>query len=151
MKSPDRLCSLFFFLFSLFICFSVFRFRGGSISVPSYMLFPLLVGLFLLTLSIVLWVRSRSTSSSGFAGLFFKGEGLKIIYLSATFCLCVFILEPIGFVISILAFMTLLLKGIGGKSVGKSVVYGVLVSLSTYLFFTYLLGVRLPKGVLRFL
>ena len=151
MKFSDRLSSLFFLGFSLFVCFSSLEIRDGSITIPNHMVFPGLVGLFLLAMSIVLWVQSKSSSVSSSCELFFKGETLKILYFSVTFSLCAFLLEPVGFVISILAFIVLLLKGIGGKPLGRSVVYGLIISLSTYLFFTYLLGARLPRGVLTFL
>jgi putative tricarboxylic transport membrane protein len=123
--------------------------RWGTLSNPGPMVFPLLLGLMLLVLSIVLFVQSGSSPLSSFSELFQKGEGLKAIYIIGTFALCILIFEPLGFVISMFVLMVLLLRGIGGKTIVMSIFYGLVTTLPTYFLFT-LLGVRLPKGILFF-
>lgn len=150
MKSIDRLIGLVFILLSLGVCLVSFRLQGGSLEIPSHMIFPLMLGLALLIISIVFFIQSKSSSLPSFSEFFTKGEGSKIIYLLGIFFLCVLILEPMGFMVSIFALMFLLLIGIGGKTVGKSILYSLIISLSTYLLFTRLLAVRLPKGILWF-
>lgn len=147
MKSPVRLVSLGGILLSAFICLSAVQLRGG-IAVPDFMLFPLLLGLSLMAVSGVVFVQSKGGSS--WAGLFPPGEGRKVLYLLGTFLFSLFIFESAGFAVSIFLLITLLLKGIGGKTAGQSIFYGLTIALSTYLFFSRIMGVRLPPGIVGF-
>jgi len=103
-----------------------------------------------LAFSIFLFVRSRPSLLSSYFDIFPKAEVLKVIYVIGTFFLSILILELMGFVASIFILFALLLKGIGGKTISKSIFYGLIISLAAYLSFQHLLGVRLPKGVLGF-
>ncbi len=150
MKSVDRLSGLFFILLSVILCLTTLELPGWSLESPGPVVFPLLLGLSLLILSIIFFVQSRSSPSSAFSSLFSKGEVLRVIYLLGAFFLCVITLEWIGFVVSIFALMVFLLTGIGGKRIAGSIFFSLISSLSIYVIFTRLLGVRLPRGVLWF-
>lgn len=66
------------------------------------------------------------------------------------FFLFTFIFEFLGSVISVFVLMLLLMKVIGGNTIGKAVLYSSVITLSTYLVFVTILGVRLPKSSLGF-
>ncbi len=150
MKSVDRLSALFFILLSVAICLATLKLPGWSFASPGPMVFPLLLGVSLLVLSIVFFVQSRTAPPSRFADLFAPGEGGKVIYLLAIFFVCAAVLERLGFVASIFALMVLLLTGIGRKRIAGSIFFSLVASLGIYFTFTRLLGVRLPRGVLWF-
>jgi len=151
LKNPDRLCGAFFILLSVAICLFALRLPGGALGTPGPMVFPLLLGLSLLVLSIFLFTQSRPSPLFSYSNIFPKGEVVKVLYVLGTFFLSFLIFERMGFVISIFALLALLFKGIGGKTTAKSILYGLIISLAAYLSFHHLLGVRLPKGVLGFL
>lgn len=150
MKNPDKLSGAFFILLSVAICLFALRLPGGTLGTPGPMVFPLLLGLSLLLISIFLFVQSKPSPLFSYSNIFPKGEVLKVLYVLGTFFLSFLIFEPMGFVISIFTLLALLFKGIGGKTIAKSILYGLIMSLAAYLSFQHLLGVRLPKGVLGF-
>lgn len=150
MKNPDRLSGLFFILLSIAMCAFSLGLPRGTLGTPGPILFPLLLSLSLLAFSIFLFVRSRPSLLSSYFDIFPKAEVLKVIYVIGTFFLSILILELMGFVTSIFILFALLFKGIGGKTISKSIFYGLIISLAAYLSFQHLLGVRLPKGVLGF-
>lgn len=149
MKNLDRLSSVFFILLSIAICLESLKLPEASLSNPGPLIFPFLLGLSLLILSIVLFVQSVYSPLSNFSELFQKGELFKAIYVLGIFSLSIIIFEPMGFVVSMFVLMVLLLKGIGGKTVVMSIFFALIITLPTYFLFT-LLGVRLPQGVLWF-
>lgn len=132
------------------ICLFALRLPGGTLGTPGPMVFPLLLGLSLLVLSIFLFAQSKPLPLFSYSNIFPKGEVLKVLYVLGTFFLSFLIFEPMGFVISIFTLLVLLIEGIGGKTIAKSILYGLIISLAAYLSFQHLLGVRLPKGVLGF-
>ena len=150
MKNPDRLSGAFFILLSAAACLLALRLPGGTMGIPGPIVFPLLLGLCLLVLSILLFAQSRSPAQISYANIFPKGEVFKVLYVLAAFFLSLLAFEPIGFVLSILALLALLLRGIGGKTTAKSILFALIISLTAYFCFYHLLGVRLPKGVLNF-
>ena len=149
MKNLDRLSSVFFIIVSVSICLVSLTLPGGSLSNPGPMMFPFLLGLSLLILSIILFAQSGHSPLTNFSKVFQKGEGFKAIYILGVLCLSIIIFEPTGFVVSMFVLMALLIKGIGAKTVIMSVFYALVITLPTYFLFT-LLGVLLPKGVLWF-
>lgn len=150
MKSPERLSGIFFILLSVIACLAALKLRIGSLGRPGPGMFPLLLSLILLFLSIILLFQKGVSSLSNFSGIFKKGELLKIIYFLGIFFFSLFIFEPMGFLVSTFILNFLFLKGLGGKTIIKSVCYGVTFSLSCYLVFSLLLGVNLPRGILGF-
>jgi len=146
----DRPSSIFFFFLSVAICLASLQLRAGSFEAPGPMVFPLLLGLCLLLLSIILFVQSGPTSPANLSEVLSPGELVSVIYFMGIFFLCVFIFEPMGFVTSIFVLIVLLLKVIGDKKTVSALLYGLTMTLSVYLIFVKILGVRLPKGVLGF-
>ena len=126
------------------------RLPGGTMGMPGPMAFPLLLGLSLLALSILLYAQSRPSPQFRYSHIFPKGEVLKVLFVLGALFLSLLVFERIGFVISTFALLALLFRGIGGKTMVRSIVYGLIISLAAYLSFYYLLAVRLPKGVLNF-
>ncbi len=150
MKNPDRLSGAFFIFFSAAACLFAWRLPGGTLEIPGPMIFPLLLGLSLLALSIFLLAQSKPSAQISYANTFPKGEVYKVLYVLAAFLLSLLIFERMGFVISILALLALLFRGIGRKTIAQSILYALIISLTAYLSFYHLLGVRLPKGPLNF-
>ena len=150
MKNPDRLSGAFFILFSAAACLLALRLPEGTMGIPGPMVFPLLLGLCLLVLSMLLFTQSRPSAQISYANIFPKGEIFKVLYVLAAFFLSLFAFERIGFVVSILALLALLFRGIGRKTTAQSILYALIISLTAYLSFFHLLGVRLPKGALNF-
>jgi putative tricarboxylic transport membrane protein len=150
LKNLDRLSAAFFFLLSVAICLFALQLPGGTLGTPGPMVFPLLLGLSLLALSLSLFAQSKSSPLSSDANIFPKGEVLKVLYVLGAFFLSFLIFDRMGFVISIFVLLALLFKGTGGKTTAKSILYGLIISLAAYVSFHHLLGVRLPKGILGF-
>ncbi len=141
---------VFFILFSIVVGFLALRLPGGTLEIPGPMIFPLLLGVSLFALSILLFVQSKPSAQIHDTNIFPRGEVIKVLYVLAAFFLSLLVFERMGFVISILALLTLLFRGIGHKTIARSILYALIISLTAYLSFYHLLGVRLPKGALNF-
>ncbi len=150
MTNPDRLSSGFFILLSVTICLFALQLPGGTLKNPGPMVFPFLLGLCLLILSVAFFVQSRGSRTSSDSRMVTKGEILKVAYLLGVFSFSIMILEPLGFEISLFVLLALLIKGIGRRTLVRSIFYGMIISLPTYFLFTRILGVRLPRGVFFF-
>lgn len=87
MKNPDKLSGAFFILLSVAICLFALRLPGGTLGTPGPMVFPLLLGLSLLLISIFLFVQSKPSPLFSYSNIFPKGEVLKVLYVLGTFFL----------------------------------------------------------------
>jgi len=150
LKNPDRVSGAFFIVLSVAILLFALRLPGGTLGTPGPRVFPLLIALSLLALSIFLFTQANPSPVFSYSNIFPRGEVSKVLYVLGTFFLSLLIFERMGFLISISTLFALLYKGIGRKTIAESILYGLLISLAAYLFFDHLLDVRLPKGVLGF-
>lgn len=150
VKSLDARVALCFALLGLGVSTEALRFPGKPFDPGGAILFPLLGGLSLLGLAVILFLQSRGAAGRSLRELFARGEAPRVIFALGAFFVAAMVMEAVGYVLSMLAFVAVLLRVIGRKGVGESVLYGAGMAVATYLLFSQLLGVRLPRGVLPF-
>jgi hypothetical protein len=150
VKSPDRLSALVFIALSVILCLGSLSLRAGSLHAPGPMIFPLLLGLCLLGLSIGLFLKRAPSPSFRLSALFPRAEWRAVLQVMAIFFLFALVFERIGAVVGIFLLMLLLLKVMAGRTVVKAALYSAVVTASAYLLFVTLLGVRLPVNALGF-
>lgn len=113
--------------------------------------FPIGVGLFLLALSMTLWLEASSGALGhvvySWAGFNFKALLIHVI-LVIGFILA---LEPLGYALSAFAYLFLAAHYMGYPKPKINALVALLFSAGTFYLFNGILNVPLPSGVLEFL
>ena len=123
----------------------------GTMDEPGARLFPILVDALLLIASLAC-VREALMSPDMKGKLDFpvgadaKRLGGLVLLLLAYFCA----MPWAGFLLSSLGFATLLVRLLSASGWFRCIVYGVLITALTWLFFIYFLKVPMPSGVIFF-
>ncbi|MBP2076909.1 tripartite tricarboxylate transporter TctB family protein [Oceanobacillus polygoni] len=109
--------------------------------------FPLILGGFLLVLSVLLFFNKEEED----ARVFIAREDLKIIgIVVALILLYIVFLEPLGFVISTALFIFICSFLLGYRNNIVNSIVSLLFPITFYLLFTRYLMISLPAGVLPF-
>ena len=147
MKYP----AIFFLLLSIYVSKVSFELGLGTLSKPGsgFISFWSGITLGLLTIMMVIqntWLRQKGPTKE-------KKEKTKwktvILALAALFA-CIFILEPLGFIVSSTLFVGFLFKGIEKKGWLVTIVASLLMTFISYYIFKVLLQAELPRGILGF-
>jgi putative tricarboxylic transport membrane protein len=122
----------------------------GSAAQPGAGLYPLLLGVFLLTLSLTLLIRSlRKNKTKPEEGEPFP-EGKdrqRVMAVGIALFLFVLFLKPLGYGLCSAVLMGVILRLLGLASWGKIALISILTALLSYYLFASLLGVPLPGGI----
>lgn len=152
MEKPDRISSIVWLFFALYICIGSIYLPLGSIQDPGAGFFPLLTGLFLAGLSIICYIKARINRSKDQKLSWYSKERLKklVCVVSAMFAYAL-VLNLLGFLISTFLLLILLFK-IGMESNKWLLAIGgsFATSISCYIIFEVWLRTQLPKGILGF-
>ena len=146
MAWKDRLSGILFLIFSGVTIYLALRLPMGRMGKPGPGIFPLLLSVVIgfLALSLLLGnLRSKGELGTEERPV----PKWRLVYLLGDLCLYVFLLRPLGFLISTWIFL-IVLKPIIKKKWIPVLLGSLFISASFFFFFNYLLKVELPMGIL---
>jgi putative tricarboxylic transport membrane protein len=143
---PDRLSGSIVILAAGFAIFEASRLPFGTLRTPDAGFFPLCLSALLLVAGAAIVLRSFTTPTQS---LQFTPQTWYVPVAAITFVLYAFTVQTVGFVLSTIAALLLLMRGLGGMSWTRAVIISVPAVALSYLGFREL-GVPLPRGFLPF-
>jgi putative tricarboxylic transport membrane protein len=126
------------------------RLPMGSAAKPGAGLFPLLVGISLLGLSLALFLWSLKTKdiSAKDREPFPVGKDRqRVLAVGASLALFVLLLKPLGYGLCGAALMAAVLRFLGLQSWGRILLISLATAAVSFYLFDALLGVPLPRGI----
>jgi len=149
----DRVSSLCWLAFGLFCIYGSILLGLGTLREPGTGFFPLIAGSFFTLLALVVFVRSlfpgrgfQARISSLWKGAIWN-RPLAVGILMAGYIL---VLERIGFLLTSLVVLLIMLKGVEKFPWWKASLIAVISSGSTFFLFRVLLKATLPTGIFGF-
>ena len=146
MKKPNFWSSLFWLAFSIFICFGSMRLEIGTFHNPGTGFFPFLAGVVFAVLSLILLIQSL-VAGENVEGILGKVRWKNIILVLICLVVYAVVLEKLGFMISTIFFIGVVLRVIEKKRWSLVVVVSVSATLVFWVIFQYWLQSQLPKGI----
>ena len=143
---PDRLSGSVLIVAAAFAIFEASRLPFGTPRAPGAGFFPVCLSVLLLVAGLAIVLRSFTTAPEP---LRFTPQTWYVLVAAFTFVLYAFTVQTVGFVISTIAALLLLMRGLGGMSWTRAVIISVPAVTLSYLGFLKL-GVPLPRGFLPF-
>jgi putative tricarboxylic transport membrane protein len=124
----------------------------GPLTAPGPGFFPTLIGGLFSILSIALFIitfptKDRLPEKRGFWKE--KGSWKKVFLSLLSLVFYLISLDYLGYRITTFLFILFLLKFVGQRRWGSSILTAILVSLGSYAIFKTGLGVSLPKGLIK--
>ncbi len=152
MRNNDLQSSLFCLSLGLVFLGGGVKMGLGPLNSPGPGFFPAVIGGVLSSLSAALLVAAARRQRPSEKKSFWKREGswAKILpsLLSLVFYLA--FLDILGYLLTTSLFIMFLLKFVGKKGWGTSILMALIVSASSYALFRMGLGVLLPRGFISF-
>jgi putative tricarboxylic transport membrane protein len=153
MKRYDRMSSLAWLAFAIYICIASSRLSFGSFDRPGPGFLPLLVGILLGVFSIIAFLQaSLSSGRQEEVASWHPGEKWKklVLVLVVLFAFS-FFLEILGFLVCTFILLILLFRfGSESKKWPAAIAGSAVASLGSYAIFELWLQTQLPKGILGF-
>lgn len=143
---PDSLSGSVLVFAAGFAIFEASRLPFGTLRAPDAGFFPLCLSVLLLVTGAAILLRSYLSAPEP---LQFTPQTWYVLVTAMGFVLYAFTVQSVGFVISTVAALLLLLRGWGGMSWTRAVLIAVPAGVLSYLAFLQL-GVPLPRGFLPF-
>jgi len=152
MGRYDKITSLFWFCLGLFITLKSTRIGLGSVSDPGPGFIFFLSGILLCLLSAVVFIAAyRRNAEDEEKSISWKGiRWRKLTVFIISLLIYTYFYETIGFIISSLALMLYLFKGIEPQKWSTAIMSTILTSIATYAIFVLWLKCQLPRGILPF-
>jgi putative tricarboxylic transport membrane protein len=152
MAKFDKIASLIWFFFGLFIAIKASNIGIGSLPDPGPGFIFFLGGIFISCLSLIVFILAYGRKiqvdkkSISWEGIRWR----KIIALNISLVIFVYLFEKIGYILTILFLMLYLFKGIEPQKWHIAIISAILTTLFVYLIFVSWLQCQLPKGFLPF-
>jgi putative tricarboxylic transport membrane protein len=143
---PDRLSGSVLVITAGFAIFEASRLPFGTLRSPDAGFFPLCLSVLLLVAGAAIVLRSYTAAPEP---LQFTPRTWYVLVAAITFVLYAFTVQTVGFIVSTIAALLLLMRGLGGMSWTRAVIISVPAVVLSYLGFLQL-GVPLPRGFLPF-
>ena len=142
----ERMTGLIILLIGLAIVWQASLLRLGSFRVPGPGLYPLILGLVTILLSLFLFIPRgvKRQGSSPFAG----GTTKRVAGVYAVMLLYLAVLEYVGFLLASFLLVFFLFAVVGGGPLTRAVLRAFLVTALAYLLFGVILKGQLPKSPL---
>jgi putative tricarboxylic transport membrane protein len=142
----ERISSLIVFVIGLLITWQASKLRLGGFHKPGPGLFPLILGLILILLSLVLLLQTRGRPGSR---RFSLGESPKrILMVYGSLLAYVAILEYAGFLLSSFFLFFFLFVALGEYTVKRAALTALAATAVAYVLFDVLMKSPLPKSLL---
>lgn len=151
MKLINLISSMAFLLLGAGFTFEALKLRTGSFRNPGPGLFPLLIGIGTVILSLILFLKTAMEKPEpGKAKIHSEGKGRKGSLLVLT-CLVLYFtfFEYIGFLLSNFFLMLVLLLGLERQRWLLVIPLAIIIPIGSYLLFYYWLDIPLPPGILK--
>ena len=149
MRNTDQSSSLFWLVVAIGIVLLSMRYGVGTLHEPGPGFITFFAGAILIVLSLALFFSNfrdradRSSLWSLWAGL----ETGKILYVILLLVAYIFLLKPVGFLISTFLLLVLLFRVKGSYRLKTVLLMSLLVTAGSYLVFEIWLKAQLPKGI----
>jgi putative tricarboxylic transport membrane protein len=142
----ERISSLIVFVIGLLITWQASKLRLGGFHKPGPGLFPLILGLILILLSLILLIQSKGRPGSR---SFSFGESPKrIVMVYGSLLAYVAILEYAGFLLSSFLLIFFLFVVLGEYTVKRAALTALAATAVAYVLFDVLLKSPLPKSLI---
>jgi hypothetical protein len=145
-RHPDRLAGIVLALVAAFAMFDASRLPFGSATAPDAGFFPLSLSALLMLFAGGIVVSSFLRKSPALES---NSRSWQVVIAACAFVVYAIALSKAGFVLATVAILLLLMRGFGGVSWTRSLLWAVPMVLITYAAFVQL-GVPLPSGPLPF-
>ena len=147
MTRFDKYLSILWLILGFLLMEESWRLGVGQLRKPGSGLFPLLIGMFLLIVSFLLFLQTRSHTTTD------KEGREKVRYRNILLCISslyayILVLEWLGFIVSTFFLILFLLKAIEHKGWRLAVTTALLTAAVSYAFFGIALRAALPRGIL---
>ncbi|MGF3104942.1 tripartite tricarboxylate transporter TctB family protein [Rossellomorea sp. DUT-2] len=148
---PDRIISIILLVFAGIYLALSFQLPAFPYAIIDSDVLPKGLGFLLIILAVVLFFQAKDDTEEDRKRRYVKKEDV-IILLSVLGALLVyiFLLEPIGFLLSTILFLLVIPFVLGFKKKLTTVLVAFLFSGIMYYSFNYLLNITLPQGILPF-
>jgi len=153
MKHPDQYAGIFWILLGVGITGSSFFYGVGSFSAPGPGFITFGAGAILTGLSILLWVSKRK-NKGGAQSLRSLWEGRqtgKAVYIVGLLVAYMFVLSPLGFLISTFLLLILLFRVQASYSLKNVILLAAASTIASLVVFDVWLGVQLPRGFMGYI
>jgi len=150
MRNTDQSSSLFWLVVAIGIVLLSLTYGVGNFHEPGPGFITFFAGAILIVLSLALFFSNfrdqadRSSLWSLWAGL----ETGKVLYVILLLVAYIFLLKPVGFLISTFLLLVLLFRVKGSYRLKTVFLMSLLVTAGSYLVFEIWLKAQLPKGIL---
>ncbi len=141
---PDRIAGLVIALAGAFLLYTASSLPFGKLTAPDAGFFPIILTTGLTGLGIVLFLVSFR---SGRFSLEMTKQSLGVVVCAAALVIYAIAVNRVGFVLSTVAILLMLMRAYGGLSWKTSLLICVPAVLAAYIGFNEL-GVPLPRGIL---
>jgi putative tricarboxylic transport membrane protein len=150
LRSDDRISSLVWLAFGIFICAESLRLPLGSWRDPGAGFLPLGSGIFLILLSLVNFFRARQERSRPQVTWYSKKRRGSLIFILVGLLGYAFCLEILGFLVSTFLLLLLLFRYVEPQRWSVSIGASALAAIISYAIFEIWLKTQLPRGIWGF-
>jgi putative tricarboxylic transport membrane protein len=151
MKKLDRLSSIFWLSLSVAICIHSYKLGLGSFHNPGPGFLFFWSGMVLGVLSMMILVGTmkgyKKVSIESQGNIFENVKWIKIVFVLVSLVIYGLILEWLGFLLSTIFFIALLLRSIESKKWYIIAFVSIASAFLSYVLFELCLQARLPKGI----
>lgn len=153
MGKPDQVSSLSWLIFSVAVVYASYRIGLGSLNKPGPGFLPFWAGVILFGLSMLVFVQSRliqqTTEKISLSELWSGMRWRKPIYILIALFAYELTFTYLGFILTTMALLIFLFKGIEPTKWFWAIVGAALVSVASFVIFGVWLQVQLPRGFLE--
>ena len=153
MKNPDQCAGIFWILLGGAITLSSFFYGVGSFSTPGPGFITFLAGAILTLLSLVLFLSSSKSKGGGqsLRSLWEGRQSGKAFYILALLVAYMFLMTPLGFLLSTFLLLILLFRVQAAYSLQKLILLSAAATIISIIVFDVWLGVQLPRGFMGYI
>ena len=153
MKNPDQCAGIFWILFGAAITVSSFYYGVGSFSTPGPGFITFLAGAILTSLSFVLFILSsrNKENAQSLRSLWEGRQTGKALYIQGLLVAYMFLMTPLGFLLSTFFLLIFLFRVQAGYSLRKLILLSAASTIISIIVFDVWLGVQLPRGFMGYI
>ena len=149
MRKHDLISSILWFIMGLSILLSSISFGLGTLSVPGPGFMSFLAGAIICVFSAITFLGALfSKSKEAAVHLWAKLNYFKLVSVLVLLFAYVFLIDTLGFIISTLLLVFLLMRFLGSLGWFQSLLGAILTTTCCYFIFDLWLRTSLPKGVI---
>lgn len=146
MKKYDIYCGFLWLIIAAFVVIKAFQIGLGSLQYPGPGFFPLIVGIFLVSLSSILLLKIVKEKIKLINFDNWPSFSIKIFITWGILIIYTIFLDMLGFIFCSLIVLFYLFKMPAHKSFLFSILVSIITVFASYYFFGVLLQAQLPKG-----